>query len=119
MTDNPVPDAAHRAQSSYDRPEGWAAPGAALVSSAASEKIPDFSELGRVHIMGIAGAGMSGLARIMLARGLAVSGCEGRDSVTVAGLRALGADIAIGHSLEHLDDIDTLVYTTAINPSHF
>jgi UDP-N-acetylmuramate--alanine ligase len=112
-------DAAHRAQSSYQRPVDWVAPGAALVSSAATEQIPAIEDLGRVHIMGIAGAGMSGLARIMLARGLQVSGCEGRDSVTVTALRALGADVSIGHSLQHLDQADTLVYTTAINPSHF
>ena len=112
-------DAALRSQASYHRPAGWSAPGAALVSSAADEVIPSADELGRVHIMGIAGAGMSGLARIMLARGLSVSGCEGRESATVTALRALGADVAIGHSLDHLNDIDTLVYTTAINPNNF
>lgn len=114
-----LPDAATRSQSSYERPEGWAAPGAALVSSAATEQIPAAEDLGRVHIMGIAGAGMSGLARIMLARGVPVSGCEGRESTTVAALRALGADISIGHSLDHLAEIETLVYTTAINPKNF
>src|SRR3978361_2150806 len=88
--------AAHRSQDSYRRPDGWAAPGAALVSSAATEVIPAADELGRVHIMGIAGAGMSGLARIMLARGLSVSGSEGRDSVTVGALRALGLERHIG-----------------------
>jgi len=111
-------DAAHRAQSSYERPADWAAPGAALVRSAATEEIPSADMLGRVHIMGIAGAGMSGLARIMLARGLSVSGCEGRESVTVSALRALGAQVSIGHSLQHLDAADTVVYTTAINPSN-
>ena len=113
-----LPEAATRAQSSYQRPEGWAAPGAALVSSAATEVIPSVDELGRVHIMGIAGAGMSGLARIMMARGLDVSGSEGRDSVTVGALRALGIPVTIGHPLELLDETDTLVYTTAINPAH-
>jgi UDP-N-acetylmuramate--alanine ligase len=112
-------DAAHRRQSSYERPAGWAAPGAALVSSAATEAIPSADDLGRVHIMGIAGAGMSGLARIMLARGLPVSGCEGRESVTVSALRALGAEVSIGHSLDHLETCDTVVYTTAINPKNF
>jgi UDP-N-acetylmuramate--alanine ligase len=111
--------AATRAQSSYDRPEGWTAPGADLVRSAATESVPAAADLGRVHIMGIAGAGMSGLARIMLARGLPVSGCEGRESVTAEALRAQGAAVAIGHSLSHLDSCDTLVYTTAINPRHF
>jgi UDP-N-acetylmuramate--alanine ligase len=101
-----------------DRPEDWAAPGAALVRSAATDVVPPFAELGRVHIMGIAGSGMSALARILLERGLEVSGCEARDSMTVAGLRAIGATVHIGHSPAHLDDTDTFVYTTAINPKH-
>ncbi|MCW2595526.1 MAG: UDP-N-acetylmuramate/alanine ligase, partial [Jatrophihabitans sp.] len=101
-----------------DRPEDWAAPGAALVRSAATDVIPPLADLGRVHIMGIAGSGMSALARILLERGLVVSGCEARDSITVSGLRALGATVHIGHSPSHLDDADTFVYTTAINPKH-
>jgi UDP-N-acetylmuramate--alanine ligase len=106
------------ADASAGRPEDWEAPGAALVRSAATDVIPPLADLGRVHIMGIAGAGMSGLARILLDRGLAVSGCEARESTTVQALRALGADVLIGHSVEHLKDADTFVYTTAINPKH-
>jgi UDP-N-acetylmuramate--alanine ligase len=101
-----------------DRPDDWEAPGAALVRSAATDVIPALADLGRVHIMGIAGSGMSALARILLERGLEVSGCEARDSITVAGLRALGATVHIGHSPAHLDEADTFVYTTAINPKH-
>lgn len=101
-----------------DRPDDWAAPGAALVRSAATDVIPPLADLGRVHIMGIAGSGMSALARILLERGLEVSGCEARESTTVTGLRALGATVQIGHSPSHLDDADTFVYTTAINPRH-
>src|SRR5206468_287292 len=58
------------------------------------------------------------LARILLERGLTVSGCEARESITVQGLRALGAEVLIGHGPSHLDDADTFVYTTAINPRH-
>jgi UDP-N-acetylmuramate--alanine ligase len=112
MTTSPTHDA------DADRPQGWEAPGAALVRSAATDPVPSLSELGRVHIMGIAGAGMSGLARILVARGVPVSGCEARDSNTVAALRAVGATVHIGHSPAHLDDADTFVYTTAINPKH-
>jgi UDP-N-acetylmuramate--alanine ligase len=101
-----------------DRPEDWTAPGAALVRSAATDVVPALADLGRVHIMGIAGSGMSALARILLERGLEVSGCEARDSLTVAGLRALGATVHIGHSPAHLEDADTFIYTTAINPRH-
>ncbi|MEO9240766.1 MAG: UDP-N-acetylmuramate--L-alanine ligase [Jatrophihabitantaceae bacterium] len=81
--------------------------------------MPAAADLGRVHIMGIAGSGMSALARIMLARGVPVTGCENKESATVAALRALGAGISIGHSLDHLAEADTVVYTTAINPANF
>ncbi|MDT4938902.1 MAG: UDP-N-acetylmuramate--alanine ligase, partial [Pseudonocardiales bacterium] len=85
MTGAPTRDAA------TGRPEDWAAPGARLVRSAATDSVPRLDELGRVHIMGIAGSGMSALARILVERGVAVSGCEARDSLTVATLRAIGA----------------------------
>ena len=98
------------------RPEDWEAPGRALVRSAATDIVPSLDSLGRVHIIGIAGAGMSGLARILLERGLSVSGCEARESLEVSRLRALGADVRIGHSVDHLAEADTFVYTTAINP---
>jgi UDP-N-acetylmuramate--alanine ligase len=106
------------ADSTAGRPEDWAAPGAALVRSAATDVVPSLGDLGRVHIMGIAGAGMSGLARILLASGAEVTGCEARDSSTVAALRAVGAKVDIGHSVEHVADNDSFVYTTAISPKH-
>ncbi|MFL6161200.1 MAG: UDP-N-acetylmuramate--L-alanine ligase [Jatrophihabitantaceae bacterium] len=68
--------------------------------------------------MGIAGSGMSALARLLLGRGFTVTGCESRESATAHDLRALGARISIGHSVDHLLDCDTLVYTTAIQPDN-
>ena len=44
----------------------------------------------RVHLIGIGGAGMSGIARILLARGVAVSGSDAKDSRAVLALRAMG-----------------------------
>ena len=52
----------------------------------------------KLHFIGIGGAGMSGLARIALSHGAKVSGSDAKDSSVVTGLRALGAEIAIGHS---------------------
>lgn len=72
----------------------------------------DLSSLGRVHIVGIGGAGMSGIARIMAARGVAVSGSDAKDSRRLQALRALGIDARVGHSSEF--DADTLVVSTAI-----
>lgn len=71
-------------------------------------------DLGRVHLIGIGGAGMSGIARILLARGLPVSGSDARDSTTLSALRALGAHVFVGHAAGHLGEADTVVVSTAI-----
>ena len=57
----------------------------------------------RVHMVGIGGAGMSGIARILLDRGALVSGSDAKESRGVAALRARGAQIAIGHDAANLD----------------
>lgn len=71
-------------------------------------------ELGRVHFVAIGGAGMSGIARIMLARGVPVSGCDSAASPALDELAELGAQVSVGHSAAHLSDIDTLVISSAI-----
>ena len=60
-------------------------------------------ELARVHMVGIGGAGMSGIARILLDRGALVSGSDAKESRGVAALRARGAQISIGHDPANLD----------------
>ncbi|MCZ8380856.1 UDP-N-acetylmuramate--L-alanine ligase [Mycobacterium sp. CPCC 205372] len=72
-------------------------------------------ELRRVHMVGIGGAGMSGIARILLDRGGLVSGSDAKESRAVAALRARGAVIRIGHdesSLDLLPGGPTAVVTT-------
>ena len=54
-------------------------------------------ELHRVHMVGIGGAGMSGIARILLDRGALVSGSDAKESRGVLALRARGAEVRIGH----------------------
>ncbi|MBG0817388.1 UDP-N-acetylmuramate--L-alanine ligase [Planomonospora sp. ID82291] len=75
-------------------------------------------ELGRVHFIGIGGAGMSGIARILLKRGVAVSGSDARGSDMVAALRELGGVIHIGHAASHIKNVDTVVVSTAIRDSN-
>jgi len=70
--------------------------------------------LGSVHLVGIGGAGMSALARVLLARGAAVSGSDIKDSRGVAALRALGARIAVGHGADNLDGAGAVVVSSAI-----
>jgi UDP-N-acetylmuramate--alanine ligase len=72
----------------------------------------------RIHFIGIAGAGMSGLARIALSHGLSISGSDSKDSSVVLALRALGADVHIGHNAAHLDGADIVVFSNAISASN-
>lgn len=72
-------------------------------------------ELARVHMVGIGGAGMSGIARVLLDRGGQVSGSDAKESRGVLALRARGADIRIGHdplALDMLTGGPTAVVTT-------
>ena len=72
-------------------------------------------ELRRVHMVGIGGAGMSGIARILLSRGGEVSGSDAKESRGVLALRARGALVRIGHDAGALDLLDggpTAVVTT-------
>ena len=75
-------------------------------------------ELGRVHFVGIGGAGMSGIARILLSRGATVSGCDAKESRALSALAAVGATVHVGHDPAHVEDIDTLVVSTAIRAEH-
>ncbi|MFC4059889.1 UDP-N-acetylmuramate--L-alanine ligase [Planomonospora corallina] len=75
-------------------------------------------ELGRVHFIGIGGAGMSGIARILLKRGVPVSGSDARTSEMVTALRELGATVHIGHAASHVKNVDTVVVSTAIRDSN-
>lgn len=60
-------------------------------------------ELQRVHMVGIGGAGMSGIARILLDRGGLVSGSDAKESRGIHALLARGAKIRIGHDASSLD----------------
>jgi UDP-N-acetylmuramate--alanine ligase len=79
-----------------------------------TDPVPELGDLGAVHLIGIGGAGMSGIARILLARGVRVSGSDRRDTPTLLALRALGARVELGHEPGHLGDAATVVVSTAI-----
>ncbi len=82
------------------------------------DEVPPAEQLGRVHFIGIGGAGMSGIARILRARGLPVSGSDAKDSRALAALRALGADVHVGHRAEQVAGADTVVVSTAIRETN-
>jgi UDP-N-acetylmuramate--alanine ligase len=77
-------------------------------------EVPDLHGVGRVHMIGIGGAGMRNLARLFLARGIEVSGSDLKDSQGVQELRGLGATVALGHAESNLGNPDAVVISSAI-----
>ncbi len=75
---------------------------------------PALQDLGRVHFVAIGGAGMSGVARVMLARGTVVSGSDARQTPVLAALEAEGATVWVGHDAAHVDGADTVVVSSAV-----
>ncbi len=73
------------------------------------------SVMKHIHFIGIGGAGMSGLAEIAIARGIAVSGSDISDSPKIKALKKLGAKIGIGHRASNIGaSVDLVVYTSAV-----
>ena len=68
----------------------------------------------RIHFVGIGGAGMSGIAEVLVNLGFSVSGSDLSESITVARLRALGARVVLGHAPENVADADAVVTSTAV-----
>jgi UDP-N-acetylmuramate--alanine ligase len=68
----------------------------------------------KIHMIGIGGSGMSGIAEVLLNLGYEVSGSDLAMSQVVRRLGSLGASIAIGHGRENLGDADVVVKSTAV-----
>ena len=81
-------------------------------------EVPAAASLGSVHFIAIGGAGMSGVARVMLARGVPVSGSDAKKSLVLAALVSEGAQVHIGHDAAYLGDADTVVISSAIRENN-
>jgi len=80
--------------------------------------VPSLQGVRSVHLIGVGGAGMRNLARLLLARGIRVSGSDLKDSDGLRELAAAGADVRVGHDATALGDPDVVVISTAIAPSN-
>ncbi len=70
----------------------------------------------RVHLIGIGGIGMSGIAEYLAGKGVSVSGSDIRESITTRRLDRLGVNIMPGHSGEYIsDDCELVIYTSALD----
>lgn len=123
--------AAERAEAAADgdAPEGTDA-GPAVAGTAADAE-PDaapaeepalrgsaLDDLGRVHLLGVGGAGMSAVAGLLVARGLTVSGSDAHEGPALAGLREAGVTVHVGHDAAHVEDVDTVVRSSAVRDTN-
>jgi UDP-N-acetylmuramate--alanine ligase len=72
------------------------------------------NEWQRAHLVGIGGAGMNGIARLLLARGIEVSGSDLKESRAVEDLRRVGASVFVGHRRDQVGRPDVVVASSAI-----
>lgn len=70
--------------------------------------------MSRLHFMGIGGQGISAVAQMAMQAGEVVTGCDQAASATTRALEKVGIPIQIGHSAEHLHDVDALVISPAV-----
>ena len=68
----------------------------------------------KVHFVGIGGAGMSGIAEVMLTQGFHVSGSDLGSNAATRRLESLGARVIQGHAADNLQDADVVVVSTAV-----
>ncbi|MFO7857905.1 MAG: Mur ligase domain-containing protein, partial [Ectothiorhodospiraceae bacterium] len=71
-----------------------------------------------IHFVGIGGAGMGGIAEVLLNLGYTISGSDLRENAVTVRLRELGACVAIGHAPEQLDGADAVVVSSAVDESN-
>jgi len=80
--------------------------------------IPAIADLGRTHLIGVGGAGMSAVAGLLVARGVQVSGSDAKDSAVLGPLRSAGVRVWVGHDAAHVDGVDTVVVSSAVRESN-
>jgi len=71
-----------------------------------------------IFMVGIGGAGMSGIAEVLIGLGYIVSGSDESESKTLDRLRALGVQVHLGHKSEYVSDVDVLVVSAAVPPTN-
>ena len=77
--------------------------------------VPSMDRIQHIFMVGIGGAGMSGIAEVLKGLGYTVSGSDVSDSAAIMRLRSLGINISIGHQAEHIQHADVLVVSAAIS----
>lgn len=77
--------------------------------------VPEMRRIEQIHFVGIGGAGMCGIAEVLLNQGYRVSGSDIQISYTTRRLADLGVEIFIGHAVENIQSASVVVVSTAID----
>ncbi|MGI9251486.1 MAG: UDP-N-acetylmuramate--L-alanine ligase [Pseudohongiellaceae bacterium] len=77
--------------------------------------VPEMRRIRRIHFIGIGGAGMSGIAEVLLNQGYHISGSDLKASANTDRLKKMGAKIFTGHSADNIKVADVVVYSSAIS----
>lgn len=80
--------------------------------------IPEMRRIRKIHFIGIGGAGMCGIAEVLLNQGYQISGSDISASANVERLRKLGATVEPEHKASNVADVDVVVVSTAIDTSN-
>lgn len=78
-------------------------------------EVPEMRRIRRIHFIGIGGAGMSGIAEVLLNQGYEISGSDIKASSVTEGLIKKGAKVFIGHAVENIRGADVVVNSSAVN----
>jgi UDP-N-acetylmuramate--alanine ligase len=79
---------------------------------------PEMRRIKNIHFIGIGGAGMSGIAEVLLNTGYQISGSDIQASKATRRIEAMGAKVFIGHAAENITGVDVVVCSTAIQQSN-
>ncbi|MFT5420896.1 MAG: UDP-N-acetylmuramate--alanine ligase [Candidatus Endobugula sp.] len=86
-----------------------------VMLSNASFCVPEMRRIKRIHFIGIGGAGMSGIAEVLLNQGYQISGSDLRESSVVSRLQSMGVEIFIGHKMTNVIGADVIVNSSAVD----
>ena len=81
-------------------------------------KVPEMRRIRGIHMIGIGGAGMSGIAEVLVNLGYEVSGSDIRESAVTQRLAGMGVAVAIGHRAENIEGVDVVVTSSAVTENN-
>lgn len=88
------------------------------MASAFTVDVPEMRRIKRIHFVGIGGAGMCGIAEVLLNQGYQISGSDIQVSAVTERLVSMGAEVSIGHGKENIEAADVIVVSSAIDPQN-